>query len=111
MLLVENGEYILHAGVEILLDHESHAAQRKRLSVFAQRAQRMRRRLTLRRPLELDHREQLRDLRASTPHPPQLGAELLRQRDRARLATPRRSLTVGSFTMRSATARHRASPT
>ena len=42
-------------------------AQRKRLSLLGQRAERTRRRVTLRGPLELDHREQLRDLRARRP--------------------------------------------
>ena len=45
-LLVEGGKYILHARVEILLDHSSHCAERKRLWVFNQRAERTRLRLT-----------------------------------------------------------------
>ena len=39
-LLIEVGEQILHARVEILLDHSSHGAERKRLSILNQRAQR-----------------------------------------------------------------------
>ena len=45
-LLLKGGEYILHAHVEILLDHSSHDAEQKRLSVLNQRAQRTRLRLT-----------------------------------------------------------------
>jgi len=37
-LLVEGNEHVLQAGVEILLDHPSQAAQRNRLSGFRQRA-------------------------------------------------------------------------
>ena len=37
-LLVEGSEYVLQAGVEILLDHAPQAAQRNRLSGFRQRA-------------------------------------------------------------------------
>ena len=45
-LLLEGGEYILHARVEILLDHSSHCRERKRLPVFDRRAERTRLRLT-----------------------------------------------------------------
>ena len=53
-LLIERGEHILHANAEILLDHLSHCAERKPLSVFSQRAERTRLRVT-QGLLELDH--------------------------------------------------------
>ena len=89
-LLVEVGEQLADGRVELVLDDPAHAIERDRRRARRQGAEGALGALAL----EGEHREQLHELRARALHPPELGAELLGQREGLRVPARRRSLTL-----------------
>ena len=81
-LLVEVGEQVPIAGVEVLLDH---ASSRGRRAPPARRRAARRRGGSPSRRVELEHREELRDLRPGALQPAELRPEVLGQREGARV--------------------------
>ena len=82
---------------EVLLDHASHAAERDRRRSLGERPERREWPLAVGRPIELNHRKELLDLRPGALQPSQLGPELLCQRHRASVLAATRSLPAGRF--------------
>ena len=105
-LLLHLGERLRNARTEVLLDDTTHAAERDRARAVGKRPQRP---LPFAGPVELDHREELSELRSGALQPPELAAELLGQRERAcvlaRVARRRRA--VWSFDGRGGSRRRR----
>jgi hypothetical protein len=93
-VLVDVGEQLPDAGVEVLLDHASRAAEGNRPGAVGQRTERRERPLALGGAIEPDHREELPDFRSGALQPPELGSELHRQRKGACVLSRVRSLTA-----------------
>ena len=89
-LLVEVREQLADGRVELVLDDSAHAIERDRRRARGQGAEGAPGALAL----EGKHREQLHELRARALHPPELGAELLGQREGRRVPARRRALTL-----------------
>ena len=89
-LLVEVAEQLADGRVELVLDDPAHAIEGDRRRARGQGAEGALGALAL----EGEHREQLHELRARALHPPELGTELLGQREGLRVPARRRSLTL-----------------